>query len=311
MNSSEDSARKRVLDWIGYRKPVTAGAPMTPEQLLAMLDKLQAENEELRNRKDFHELSDEELEALASSTAVTILTTVHKREADAKAAIEELITGAEKRAKSVITATDKQANATIAAADKQAAQTIAKAEKLAAQTVSEAQKKATNTVEVADKQATEILTAAHRDANAAVSAAQKTAAEIDAAARASIKETEAQAAKILADAQAKARQLVTDADSYSAITRSDAAAWAETQRSQAAQWASATIEAGRKESLSIQRELRSAVAASKKTWALIVTTQDEAKAAAERAQEVVQQALEKIDSLEKLENKPTKAKTEK
>ena len=116
--NTEETGRRKVLDWIGYKKDEVLAAPMTPEEMLSKIQKQQEEIAALRAQKDFHELDSQELEALASETAVTILATVHKREADAKKAAGAAIAAAEKKAEQIVAKAESSAAELHLAAEK-------------------------------------------------------------------------------------------------------------------------------------------------------------------------------------------------
>lgn len=191
--TTEENGKRRVLDWIGYKKDEVAAAPMTPEMMLATITKLQEEVASLRAQKDFHELDSHELEALASETAVTILATVHKREADAK----------------------KAAAATIANSEKKAEQIVASAEKSAADLIAAAEKK----LKEAEKQATQTISVAETTAATALKNATAESKQI-------IANGESEATKIVREATATSEATRKDADSYAAKVRREADTYA-------------------------------------------------------------------------------------
>ena len=189
----DENGKRRVLDWIGYKKDEVSATPMTPEMMLSTIQKLQEEIVVLRGQKDFHELDSQELEALASETAVTILATVHKREADAK----------------------KAAAATIASSEKKADQIIANAEKSAADLIAAAEKK----LKEADKQASQTIAAAETTASTTLKNSTAEAKQI-------VSAGEAEAAKTIREANALAESSRREADTYSGKVRREADAYA-------------------------------------------------------------------------------------
>lgn len=194
--STEDNGKRRVLDWIGYKKDEVAAAPMTPEMMLATIQKLQEEVAVLRAQKDFHELDSHELEALASETAVTILATVHKREADAKKVAATTIANSEKKADQIVSNAEKTAAELIAAAEKK----LKDAEKQAAQTISAAESTATTALKNATAESKQI-----------VASGESEAAKI-------VREATALADLTRRDAESYANKARKDADSYVAKT---------------------------------------------------------------------------------------------
>ncbi|MEN9692392.1 MAG: hypothetical protein RLZZ330_36 [Actinomycetota bacterium] len=191
--NTEETGKRKVLDWIGYKKDEVLSAPMTPEEMLSKIQKQQEEIAALRAQKDFHELDSQELEALASETAVTILATVHKREADAK----------------------KAAGAAIAAAEKKSEQIIAKAEGAAAELHLAAEKK----LKEADKQSAQTIAAAEATASATLKNATAEAKSI-------VSGAESEAAKAVRDANALAETTRRESESYATKTRRDADTYA-------------------------------------------------------------------------------------
>ena len=189
----EETGKRKVLDWIGYKKDEVLSSPMTPEEMLARIQKQQEEIAALRAQKDFHELDSQELEALASETAVTILATVHKREADAKKAAATAIAASEKKAEQIVANAEKTAAELHLAAEKK----LKEAEKQAAQTISAAEATASATLKNSTTEAKSIVTSA-----------------------------ESEAAKTVRDANALAETTRRDADSYATKTRRDADTYA-------------------------------------------------------------------------------------
>jgi cell division septum initiation protein DivIVA len=141
-----DTAKKSILDWIGYKRDVATQLPSTPDELLAYIQKLEAEIEDLRARKDFAQMSEQEIEALAAETAVQILTTVHQREEEAKKLAEKIIQDAETQANKILQVAQKKADtlesdvaATLKTADKQATQINKTAQDTATQSIAQAE----------------------------------------------------------------------------------------------------------------------------------------------------------------------------
>lgn len=141
-----DTAKKSILDWIGYKRDVATQLPSTPDELLAYIQKLEAEIEDLRARKDFAQMSEQEIEALAAETAVQILTTVHQREEEAKKLAEKIIQDAETQASKILQVAQKKADtlesdvaATLKTADKQATQINKTAQDTATQSIAQAE----------------------------------------------------------------------------------------------------------------------------------------------------------------------------
>ena len=190
--TQDENGKRRVLDWIGYKKDEVSAAPMTPEMMLATIQKQQEEIVALRAQKDFHELDSHALEALASETAVTILATVHKREEDAKKAAAATIAGSEKKADQIVANAEKAAADLIAAAEKK----LREAEKQSAQTIAAAEATASTALKNATAESKQIVTAG-----------------------------ETEAAKTIRDANALAETTRRDADTYSAKVRREADAY--------------------------------------------------------------------------------------
>lgn len=157
---SNETVKKGLLDWIGYKKDVSIQLPSSPEELLGYIQKLEAEIEELRSRKDFAQMTEQELEALAAETAVQILSTVHQREEEAKKLAEKQIEDAEKQASKIISAATKKAEAletqsqdNVKKSEVQAEQTLKTANDSAFAIVQQAEASATKTKADADNQA--------------------------------------------------------------------------------------------------------------------------------------------------------------
>lgn len=168
---SNESVKKGLLDWIGYKKDVAIQLPTTLDEMLAYVQKLEAELEELRNRKDFAELSERELEALAAETAVQILSTVHQREAEAKKLAEKIIEDAEKQAEKIIQAAQKKSDSlesdvatALKSADRQAAQITKTAQDAASQVVAKAESEVAKLRKDAEADAKAIVEAANEEA---------------------------------------------------------------------------------------------------------------------------------------------------
>jgi hypothetical protein len=171
---SNESAKKGLLDWIGYKKDVAIQLPTTPDELLSYVQKLEAELEELRNRKDFSELSERELEALAAETAVQILSTVHQREAEAKKLAEKIIEDAEKQAEKIIQMAQKKSDSL----ESDVAAALKNAEKQAAQITKTAQDAASQAVAKAESEAVKLRKEAETSAKAIVDAAKEEAQKL-------------------------------------------------------------------------------------------------------------------------------------
>jgi len=225
----EESGKRRVLDWIGYKKDELSATPMTPEMMLATIQKLQEEIASLRAQKDFHELDSHELEALASETAVTILATVHKREAEAKKAAAATIANSEKKADQIVAAAEKSAADLIAAAekklkdaDKQAAQTISAAETTAATALKNATAESKQIISAGETEAAKTV----RDANAL---AETTRREADAYANKVRREADAYVAKTSKEVNDQATAIRREIADSLAVARANHLVAAETQ----------------------------------------------------------------------------------
>lgn len=196
---ADDNGKRRVLDWIGYKKDEVAETPMTPEMMLSTIQKLQDEVAALRAQKNFHELDPSELEALASETAVTILATVHKREAEAKKAAAATISSAEKKADQILAAAEKSATELIASAEKK---------------IKDAEKQATQTISVAETTASTALKNVTAESKQIIADGQAEAAKI-------IREATNHAESAKREAEAYATKVRREADTYAAKTTKD------------------------------------------------------------------------------------------
>ena len=161
---SNETVKKGLLDWIGYKRDISTQLPSAPEELLGYIQKLEAEIEDLRSRKDFAQMSEQELEALAAETAVQILTTVHQREEEAKKLAEKIIEDAEKQAGKILSTASKKADGleaqsleTLQKAQVQADQTIKTANDSAFLVVQQAEATASKTKTDADNQARQTI----------------------------------------------------------------------------------------------------------------------------------------------------------
>lgn len=200
MDRQEENSKRRVLDWIGVKKEEAIPANATGEELIAKIKELKQEISELRARKDFQELSAEELESLAAQTAVAILQTVHAREAEAKTSANALIESAAK-----------QANSTMAAADKKLSEATATADKA----VLSAQKSANDAIEAANKKAQNLVAEAEI-------VAKQTRATLDAEGQQIRSEGQQWADKVKADAEKAALGVKQEAQQWADSTRSAA-----------------------------------------------------------------------------------------
>lgn len=165
---SNETVKKGLLDWIGYKKDVSTQLPATPEELLGYIQKLEAELEELRSRKDFAQMSEQELEALAAETAVQILTTVHQREEEAKKLAEKVIEDAEKQANKILNAAAKKAEGL----ESQSQDALRKAEVQAEQTLKTANDSAFSIVQQAESTASKTKSDAESQARATIQKAE-------------------------------------------------------------------------------------------------------------------------------------------
>jgi ribosomal protein L29 len=226
MDRQEENSKRRVLDWIGVKKEEAIPANATGEELIAKIKELKQENAELRARKDFQELSAEELESLAAQTAVAILQTVHAREAEAKASANALIESA-----------TKQANSTLSAAEKKLSEATVSADK----TVLAAQKNADGTIEAANKKAKSLVAEAE-------AIAKQTRATLD-----------AEGQQIRSEAQQWANKVKAEAEKAAAGVKQEAQQWADATRS-AAENQAAKIRQDIAAALTDAREAHKAVA---------------------------------------------------
>jgi hypothetical protein len=239
----EEGGKRRVLDWIGYKKDEVSATPMTPEMMLATISKLQDEVAALRAQKDFHELDSAELEALASETAVTILATVHKREADAKKVAASTIASSEKKADQIIATAEKSAADLIAAADKK----LREADKQASQTIAAAQATASTALKNATAESKQIVSTGENEAAKTIreanALAESTRREADSYASKVRREADAYASKTLKDVNDQAMAIRREIADSLAIARANHLVAAETQDKvrQASEKAYATI----------------------------------------------------------------------
>jgi vacuolar-type H+-ATPase subunit H len=166
---SNETVKKGLLDWIGYKKDVSTELPTSPEELLGYIQKLEAEIEDLRSRKDFAQLTEQELEALAAETAVQILTTVHQREEEAKKLAEKVINDAEKQASKILTAATKNAESQ----EHQSVETVRKAELQAEQTLKTANDSAFSIVQQAESTASKTKSDVENQSRATIQKAEE------------------------------------------------------------------------------------------------------------------------------------------
>ncbi len=241
--SIEETGKRRVLDWIGYKKDEVSSTPMSPEMMLATIQKLQEEVAALRAQKDFHELDSQELEALASETAVTILATVHKRESEAKKAAAAIISAADKKAKQILAAAEKTQVELLASAEK----IVKDAQKQAAQTISVAETSASTALKNATAETKQLVangeTEAMKVVRDATEYSERTRSEAETYANKARKEAEADVARMLKEVNDQAAAIRREiADSLEGAKMSHLAA-AETQEKarQAAEKAYKTI----------------------------------------------------------------------
>ena len=167
-NRSTETAKKSILDWIGYKRDVATQLPSTPDELLAYIQKLEAEVEDLRSRKDFAQMSEQELEALAAETAVQILSTVHQREMEAKKLAETVIEDAEKQASKILQAAQKKSDSL----ERDVTNALTDAEKQSNQIIKAAQDSATQSLAQAEADAAKIRKDAEANAKAIIDAAK-------------------------------------------------------------------------------------------------------------------------------------------
>lgn len=166
---SNETVKKGLLDWIGYKKDVSTQLPTSPEELLGYIQKLEAEIEDLRSRKDFAQMTEQELEALAAETAVQILTTVHQREEEAKKLAEKVINDAEKQASKILTAATKNAESQ----ELQSVETVRKAELQAEQTLKTANDSAFSIVQQAESTASKTKSDVENQSRATIQKAEE------------------------------------------------------------------------------------------------------------------------------------------
>lgn len=166
---SNETVKKGLLDWIGYKKDVSTQLPTSPEELLGYIQKLEAEIEDLRSRKDFAQMTEQELEALAAETAVQILTTVHQREEEAKKLAEKVINDAEKQASKILTAATKNAESQ----EHQSVETVRKAELQAEQTLKTANDSAFSIVQQAESTASKTKSDVENQSRATIQKAEE------------------------------------------------------------------------------------------------------------------------------------------
>ena len=172
---SNESVKKGLLDWIGYKKDISIQLPTSPEELLGYIQKLEAEIEQLRSRKDFAQMTEQELEALAAETAVQILTTVHQREEEAKKLAERVIDDAEKQASKILSTATKKAETL----ETQSSEALKKAEIQAEQTVKTATDSAFKIVQQAESSASKLTAEAEATAKATLQKAEDAAKQVE------------------------------------------------------------------------------------------------------------------------------------
>ncbi|MEY3408083.1 MAG: hypothetical protein RL038_1144 [Actinomycetota bacterium] len=210
MNPPEEQTKRRVLDWIGLKKDEVVPASSSAEELIERIKQLQQENAELRARKDLQDLDPAEIEALAAETAVAILKTVHVREAEAKAAANELLETSSKKATAALTSAEKRLSDATVTADK----AIADAQKAAQSTIDSAEKKAASLVAEAEAAAKQIRATLDAEGQQIRTEAQQWANQTRAAADAEI-------AKLKSDAQQWADAVRAAAENQAARIRAD------------------------------------------------------------------------------------------
>ena len=246
MNPPEEQTKRRVLDWIGLKKEEVVPASSSAEELIERIKQLQQENAELKTRKDLQDLAPAEIEALAAETAVSILKTVHVREAEAKAAANELLESSAKKATAALTSAEKRLADASAVADK----TILDAQKAATDTIESATKKAASLVAEAEASAKQIRATLDAEGQQIRTEAQQWANQTRAAA-------EAEIAKLKSEAQQWADAVRTAAENQAARVRADiAGSIAEARETQ-----KAVADAHDKLLKAVEKQYRQAVAA--------------------------------------------------
>jgi vacuolar-type H+-ATPase subunit H len=120
------SDRTGLKSWLGYRPENQDGASGAPD-LTGRIHELESEIATLRAKPELADLSEAEVEMMASETAVTILKAAHAREALAAETGARILAQANSDAAALTTAAQKQSFETINSAEKNAASIVDKA----------------------------------------------------------------------------------------------------------------------------------------------------------------------------------------
>jgi hypothetical protein len=135
----DETARRRVFDWIGYRRENNiAVESLSAGELVDVVKQLEVEVARLRVEKSLADLNTTELEALASETASSMLSAVHRREAEAKALAKDVVAKADKQGEKILAQTQRKADEILADAESRLQAAI----KLAKETVDRAEAEA-------------------------------------------------------------------------------------------------------------------------------------------------------------------------
>lgn len=182
----DETSRRRVLDWIGYRRENNiAVESLSAGELVDVVKQLETEVARLRVEKSLSDLNTTELEALASETASSMLAAVHRREAEAKALGKDIVAKSDKQAEKNLAQAQRKADEILAdaearlqAAIKLAKETVDRAETEAGQVRHAAEVETTNLKASAEAHAQQVMTDATKWADATRRAAIEQANDI-------------------------------------------------------------------------------------------------------------------------------------
>lgn len=183
---ADETARRRVFDWIGYRRENNiAVESLSAGELVEVVRQLETEVAQLRVAKNLADLETSELEKLASETASTMLAAVHRRESEAKALAKDIVAKADKQADKALAQMQRKADEILADAEarlqnaiKVAKETVEKAEKESAQIRRTVETETTNLKAAAEAHAQQVMSDATKWAEAQRRAALEQANDI-------------------------------------------------------------------------------------------------------------------------------------
>lgn len=165
-----DENRRRVFDWIGYRRDNNiAVESLSAGELVDVVKQLETEVASLRVQKNLADLDTVELEALASETASMMLSAVHRREAEAKALAKDVVAKADKDGEKIVAQAQRTSDEMAAEAERQMQAALTKAKA----TVDAAEAEAATLRRNVETETTNLRTAAEAHAQQVMSDATK------------------------------------------------------------------------------------------------------------------------------------------